>query len=105
MLCPFRGGSSSKEKSVLFEFFIFSEGPYVRLMSSTDVDSPSDPVRKKNFYFISINSSSSSSKIWHWSHTSQADTTERQNRRQIQPQKYMLITVPGIGDVSNTVEP
>jgi len=50
---------------------------------------------------ISINFSR---KIWHWTHTSQVDD-QRQNRRQIQAQKYMLITVPGIGDTSNTVEP
>lgn len=42
--------------------------------------------------------------VWHWTHTPPM-VNDRSNRRQIQMEKYMLITVPGIGDVSNGNEP
>jgi hypothetical protein len=46
-------------------------------------------------------------KIWHWTHTSQVenDYHYQQNRRQIQAQKYMLVTVPGIGEISTPGDP
>jgi hypothetical protein len=72
-------------------------------MNSSDHDGSGDLVRTNLIciYFISINLFR---KIWHWTHTSEIEN-DRHNRRQIQAQKYMLITVPGIGEITNSVEP
>ncbi|CAF0795456.1 unnamed protein product [Rotaria sordida] len=67
------------------ESTIKSEGPYVRLIYSKDNDGSGDL-------------------IWHWTHTSQIENNSN-NRRQVQTQKYMLITVPGIGETTSSVEP
>ncbi|CAF0847393.1 unnamed protein product [Rotaria sordida] len=67
------------------ESTIKSEGPYVRLIYSKDNDGSGDL-------------------IWHWTHTSQVENNSN-NRRQVQTQKYMLITVPGIGETTSSVEP
>ncbi|CAF3948702.1 unnamed protein product [Rotaria sp. Silwood2] len=64
---------------------IKSEGPYVRLIHSKDNDGYGDL-------------------IWHWTHTSLVENNSY-NRRQMQAQKYMLITVPGIGETTSGGEP
>ncbi|CAF1128245.1 unnamed protein product [Rotaria sp. Silwood1] len=67
------------------ESIIKSEGPYVRSVYSKDNDGHEDLV-------------------WHWTHTSQVENNVF-TRRQMQAQKYRLITVPGIGEITSSVEP
>ncbi|CAF3382193.1 unnamed protein product [Rotaria socialis] len=64
---------------------IQAEGPYVRLIYSNNYDS-------------------SGNLIWHWTHTSQVGSNGYY-KRQMPAQKYMFITVPGIGEVTSSVEP
>lgn len=64
------------------EQVIGAEGPYVRLINTHDYEG-------------------SGELIWHWTHTTQSEI-DQYNRRQIQIQKYMLITVPGIGELTNS---
>jgi len=71
-------------------------------MNSNDYDGSGDLVRQNFisiFYFYKF-----FQKIWHWTHTSPIEN-HRHNRRQIQAQKYMLITVPGIGEVATNADP
>ncbi|CAF3560442.1 unnamed protein product [Adineta steineri] len=66
------------------QYIAQEEGPFVRLVNSNDDDNCKDL-------------------IWHWTHTSEV-RNDHQNKRQIQPQKFMLITVPNIGEIA-TIEP
>lgn len=43
-------------------------------------------------------------KIWHWTHTSAVSYNYR-DRGQVQNQKFMLLTVPGIGELTTAGEP
>jgi len=38
-------------------------------------------------------------KIWHWTHTSEAETDHRYQKNK-KPTQYMLVTVPGIGEIT-----
>jgi hypothetical protein len=82
-------------------FFLYSEGPYVRFANSNDHDASGELVRILFIYLIYINFFQ---KIWHWTHTSQIEN-DHYNKRQIQAQKFMLITVPGIGETAAVVDP
>ncbi|CAF3758454.1 unnamed protein product [Rotaria magnacalcarata] len=64
---------------------IQAEGPYVRFIYSNNYDS-------------------SGNLIWHWTHTSQVGNNGYY-KRQMPAQKYMLITLPGVGEVTSSVEP
>ncbi|CAF3983937.1 unnamed protein product [Rotaria sordida] len=61
------------------------EGPFVRLTNVNENDDCSDL-------------------IWHWTHTSEAEIN-RHHQHNTSPIQYMLVTMPGIGDIFTVGDP